>query len=94
MHVLDAVENYGKINATNPQATLHIGVGRAADPGPEACAGFGSGPSRAGLALGALGVGVAGLLLVGALTVPAGSRGRSNRTAEAVDVVLVTPPLS
>ncbi len=54
----------------------------------------GSGPSGASLALLALGVAVAGLLVVGGLSALAGSKGRSNRKAEAVKVVVATPPFS
>ena len=86
-HVLYAVQNYRNMNATIPKATIYVGVEPDPDPAPESRArslDVGSGPSAASLALIALGVAGAGLLVVGGLTVLAGSKGRPKPKAEPV----------
>ena len=85
-HVLYAVQNYRNMNATIPKAVIYVGVDAPADPAPDARAGtldVGSGPSVGTLALLALGAAAVGLLVVGGISVLAGSK-KSNRVPEAV----------
>jgi len=77
-HVLYAVQNYRNMNATIPKATIYVGTEAEAPAAPEARAGsLDVGSGRSGLSLILLGLGVAagGLLLVGGLSVLAGSTG-------------------
>jgi len=86
-HVLYAVQNYRNMNVGFPRATIYVGVDPAETPAPEARAGsldVGHGPRGASLALLGLGVAAAGLLVVGGISVLAGSKGRSKPQAEPV----------
>ena len=85
-HVLYAVQNYRNMNAGVPRAAIYVGTEPepAATPDPRASTlDVGSGPSGTSLVLLGLGVAAAGLLIVGGLSVLAGSK-RSKPTAEPV----------
>jgi hypothetical protein len=85
-YVLYAVQNYRNMNATIPKATIYVGTDPEPAPTPEARAGsldVGSGPSGLSLVLLGLGVAAAGLLVVGGLSVLAGSK-RAKPEAEPV----------
>lgn len=76
-HVLYAVQNYRNMNAVIPKATIYVGTLPEPAPGPDARPGsldVGSGPSGLSLVLLGFGVAAAGLLIVGGLSVLAGSR--------------------
>jgi hypothetical protein len=86
-HVLYAVQNYRNMNATIPKATIYVGTEPAAPPAAEARAGsldVGSGPSGMSLVLLGLGVAAAGLLVVGGISVLAGSTKKDKPEAEPV----------
>ena len=76
-HVLYGVQNYRNMNAVIPKATFYVGTVPDAAPEPEVRAGsldVGSGPSAMNLVLLGLGAAAGGLLLVGGLTMLAGSK--------------------
>jgi hypothetical protein len=76
-HFLYAVQNYRNMNAVVPKAVIYVGTVPDPAPTPEARAGsldVGSGPSAVSLILLGLAAAAGGLLLVGGLTVLAGSR--------------------
>ena len=76
-HVLYAVQNFRNMNAVVPRVTIYVGVEPPAKTGPETrpvSLDVGSGPSAMSLVLLGLGVAGAGLLVVGGLTVLAGSK--------------------
>lgn len=78
-HFLYAVQNYRNMNSVIPKTVIYVGTVPEPEPAPEARPGFidvGSGPSTTSLVLLGLGAAAAGLLLVGAWTLIAGS-GRS-----------------
>ncbi len=85
-HTLYAVQNYRNMNAVVPRATIYVGTVPDPAPTPEARArtlDVGSGPSATSLVRVGLGVAAAGLLIVGGLSVLAGSR-RAKPQAEPV----------
>ncbi|MGH9222332.1 MAG: hypothetical protein ACRD2W_00680 [Acidimicrobiales bacterium] len=76
-HVLYAVQNFRNMNAVVPRVTIYVGVEPPPAPTPEprpASLDVGSGPSGMSLVLLGLGVAGAGLLIVGGLSVIAGSK--------------------
>lgn len=76
-HVLYAVEKYRNMNSTVPRATIYVGIQPPAAATPAArpsSLSVGSGPSGVSLVLLALGVAAAGLLVVGGMSVLAGSK--------------------
>ena len=76
-HVLYAIQQYRNMNATIPRATIYVGTEPPlpATPDPRAASfDVGSGPSAGSLVLLGLGVAAAGLLVVGGISVLAGSR--------------------
>ena len=76
-HLLYAIQNYRNMNAVVPRAVIYVGVEPEPAARPEARAGsldVGSGPSGMSLVLLGLGVAAAGLLIVGGLSVLAGSK--------------------
>lgn len=76
-HVLYAVQNYRNMNATIPKATIYVGTEPPPAPVPEPRASsldLGSGPSAVSLVLIGLAAAAAGLLIVGGLSVLAGSK--------------------
>jgi hypothetical protein len=85
-HVLYGVQNYRNMNSTIPKATIYVGT--QPDPiVPDERAGslnVGSGPGAGSLVLLGLGVAAAGLLVVGGLSVLAGSSKRAKPEAEPV----------
>lgn len=86
-HVLYAVQKYRNMNSTIPRATIYVGVEPPAPVTPEARAGsldVGSGPKGASLLLLGLGVAAAGLLVVGGISVLAGSSKKAQPKAEPV----------
>lgn len=85
-HVLYAVQNYRNMNSTVPRATIYVGTqppGSAVPAARPTSLDVGSGPSGTSLVLLGLGVAAAGLLIVGGMSVLAGSK-KSKPTAEAV----------
>lgn len=74
-HVLYGVQNYRNMNATIPKATIYVGTepDLAATPEARGSLDVGSGPSTTSLVLLGLGVAAGGLLLVGGLSMLAGS---------------------
>lgn len=85
-HVLYAVQNYRNMNATIPKATIYVGTQPPASIAPEVRASslkVGSGPSAVSLVLLGLAGLAAGLLIVGGLSVLAGSK-RAEPDAEPV----------
>lgn len=85
-HVLYAVQNYRNMNVTIPKATIYVGTEPEPAAALEVRAGsldVGSGPSGMSLVLLGLGVAGAGLFIVGALTLLAGS-GSAKPPAEPV----------
>jgi hypothetical protein len=77
-YVLYAVQNYRNMNAVVPKATIYVGTEPEPAPAPEPRASsldVGSGPSAMSLVLFGLGAAAAGLLVVGGLSVLAGSKG-------------------
>jgi hypothetical protein len=87
VHTLYAVQNFRNMNAVVPRVTIYIGVQPPPKAGPEArpaSLDVGSGPSGASLALVGLGVAGAGLLIVGGLSVLAGSKKSAPPKAEPV----------
>ena len=83
-HVLYAVQKYRNMNSTVPRATIYVGTQPPAAAKPEARSSslsVGSGPSGTSLVLLALGVAAAGLLVVGGMSVLAGSRKAKPETA-------------
>ena len=86
-HVLYAVQKYRNMNSTIPRATIYVGVEPPAAAAPDPRAGsldVGSGPKGASLLLLGLGVAAAGLLVVGGISVLAGSSKKSQPKAEPV----------
>ena len=76
-HVLYAVQQYRNMNSTIPRATIYVGTEppKPAVSEPRAASfDVGSGPSGASLVLLGLAVAAAGLLVVGGISVVAGSR--------------------
>jgi hypothetical protein len=76
-HFLYGVQNYRNMNAVIPKTVIYVGTVPDPAPTPEVRAGsldVGSGPSGMTLVLLGLGAAAGGLLLVGGLTVLAGSR--------------------
>ena len=85
-HVLYGVQNYRNMNAVVPKTTIYVGTVPDPAPEPEVRASsldVGSGPSAATLAMYGVAAALGGLLLVGGLTVLAGSR-RAEPEAERV----------
>lgn len=75
-HFLYAVQNYRNMNAVVPKAAIYVGTEPDPAPTPEARAGsldVGSGPSAGTLVLLGVAAAAGGLLLVGGLSVLAGS---------------------
>jgi hypothetical protein len=75
-HVLYAIQNYRNMNAVVPKATIYVGTEPDPAPTPEpraASLDVGDGPSTGTLVMLGLAAAVGGLLLVGGLTVLAGS---------------------
>ena len=86
-HVLYAIQNYRNMNAVVPKATIYVGTVPDPAPTPEPRASaldVGSGPSTASLILLGLGAAVGGLLVVGALSALAASRGSTPPQPERV----------
>lgn len=87
-HVLYAVQNYRNMNATIPKATIYVGTEPPPTVAPEVRATsleVGSGPSATSLILIGLAAAAAGLLVVGGLSVLAGSSKRAKPEAEPVE---------
>jgi hypothetical protein len=85
-YVIYAVQNYRNMNSTIPKATIYVGTQPDAPAAPvvrPSTLSVGSGPSAGSIVLIALGVAAAGLLVVGGLSVLAGSR-RSKPQAQPV----------
>ena len=86
-HVLYAVQNYRNMNSMIPRATIYVGVPPPAPAAPETRAtafDTGSGPSAASLIFLGLAVAAAGLLIVGGLSVLAGSSKKPKPQTETV----------